>query len=475
MLEIILKKGEIRDDLFDYDPEEQKRFLAAYGLEDAMDRHSREKSGYDLSDDFTQSKIYRSRMRDIEEEITGICKKALADKGLDVDAMIGHRLTEEETKEELLKQLGQFGISPEHAKELGLDDPEALKREGKEFIFEVKDSPKNRESLTKNEILFERKDGKLRINGRFEAKEGIAYDDTPENRKLLDGNEMEYIRFAQGGYGNGEKMKNKLLVPVNWGNAAFPVTNCSLVRNLEKLAMLGASSFVLSPAGAIALLLVLQKSGLYQRLNRPAELKPGEMKALRHGLTVYKEDGKGSRYYYMDKGNVCCMDARNVRLPNVYDGVRLSAAQMDMLRKGKLVTYKDKNGEEAWLRIDVNKSGGLQEYYREMRSDREMKKKPTRLSPDSEKLEWIKSKGMQGIESIYGKKVINLELENFLGRHGLSQAYGSAYEAKERMDMARGGDKAVLMKEFIKENDNLKNKADEALIKEVKTSRGMSL
>ena len=230
----------------------------------------------------------------------------------------------------------------------------------------------------------------------------------------------------------------------------------------------------MSPSGAIVLLLVMQKSGLYQQLNKPKELKPSEMKALRSGLTVYKEDERGrSKYYYMDKGNVCSVDARNVRLPNVYNGIRLSAVQMDMLRKGQLVTFEDKKGEEIGLRIDINKSGGIQEYYREMRTEKDMKKKPTRLSSDNDKLTWIKRKGMEGIEDIYGKKSINLELEDFLGRHGLSQAYGVAYEVKERLGMATNGEKEILMKEFIKENNILKSKAEEALVNSVKANRGM--
>lgn len=473
LLEIILKRGIIGNDLFNYDRVERERFLTAYGLSDVVDRHDKVEFDYNISDNLTETARYKEKLKATEKEIADICKKVLVDGGLDVDTMIGHLLNEKETKDELLQQLKQFGISPEMATTLGLDDPDLLKREGKEFIFEVRDTPKNRESLAKNEILFEKKDGKLRINGRFEVKEGIAYDDTQMNRKLLDENEMEYIKFAQGEY-SGDKMKNKLLVPINWGNAAFPVTNSNLVLNLEKMAMLGASAFVLSPTGAIVLLLVLQKSGLYQQLNKPAELKPGEMEALRNGLTVYKEDEKGnSRYYYMDKGNVCSLDTRNVRLSNVYNGIKLSAAQMDMLRKGKLVTFTDKKGEEIGLRIDVSKSGGLQEYYRGMYSGNEMKRKPTNLSSDIEKLEWVKRNGLQGIKDIYGKKSINLELENFLGRHNLSQAYRVTYEAKGRMDMATKEERETLMKEFIKEDNILKNKADEALSNSVKINKGM--
>lgn len=438
-----------------------------------MDRYFQAEFNYNLSDNLAETKNCEAKIREIEEEIAGICQKVLVDNGIDVNAMTGHLLTEKEIKDELIKQLEHFGISPDMAKELGLDDPNTLKREGKEFIFKVNDTPKNREKLTKNDILYERKDGKLWISGRFEAKEGIAYDDTPKNRKLLDEHELEYIKFAQGEY-IGDTLKDKLLVPVNWGNAAFPVTNSNLIRNLEKLALLGASAFVLSPSGAIVLLLVMQKSGLYQQLNKPKELKPSEMKALRSGLTVYKEDERGrSKYYYMDKGNVCSVDARNVRLPNVYNGIRLSAVQMDMLRKGQLVTFEDKKGEEIGLRIDINKSGGIQEYYREMRTEKDMKKKPTRLSSDNDKLTWIKRKGMEGIEDIYGKKSINLELEDFLGRHGLSQAYGVAYEVKERLGMATNGEKEILMKEFIKENNILKSKAEEALVNSVKANRGM--
>ena len=64
---------------------------------------------------------------------------------------------------------------------------------------------------------------------------------------------------------------------------------------------------------------------------------------------------------------------------------------------------KDKKGNEFGVRIDVTKPSCIQEYYKERKNDREMKKVPTKTSPDREKLEWIARKGFQGISDIVAK------------------------------------------------------------------------
>lgn len=458
LIEIVLKKGNVDNAMFLYNFAEREEFLSRYGLKELADKIDKLDNDYMYSEDVKAMRNIADNKKAAQADMTGHCKKILEENGVDVDRMFGEELSEEKEKEEVLKQLAQYGITPELAKQLGLDDINALKSDGKECWFELDDNTPNREALEKNEIEYTRSQGKLRINGRFEVKEGICYDDTPENRRILDQEEINYIKFAQGER-IGNDWKEKLFVPINWRNGLFPVTNSQLVKNMEKLAIIGASSFILSPAGAVLLLLVLQRTGLYRNVLKQKELNKGERLAIEKGLTVFKQNGKNARYYYMDKGNICSINARDVRIPSVVNGVRMSAAEMERVRRGELVVLKGKDGEEFGIRIDVTKRNGLQEYYREMKSDREMKSVPSPISPDKDKLDYIAKKGFKGIFDIYGRKNLNLERDAFLSRYGIKTAYTDIKGMEEKMRNASPEQKETLENEIKKEDTKLKEKA----------------
>lgn len=458
MIEIILKKGNVDNSLFLYNSKERDEFLSRYGLKELADKIDRLDNDYMYSEDVGAMRNIEDNKKAAQADMAGQCKKILEENGVNVDKMFGEGLNAEQEKEEVMKQLEQYGITPELAGQLGLDDISFLKSDGKECWFELDDNTSNRKALERNEVEYTRSKGKLRINGRFEVKEGISYDDTSENRRILDREEINYIKFAQGEkIGNGRK--EKLFVPVNWRNGLFPVTNSQLVKNMEKLAIIGASSLILSPAGAVLLLLVLQRTGLYRNMLKQKELNKGERIALEKGLTVFKQNEKNARYYYMDKGNICSINARDVRIPSVVNGVHMSPAEMERVRRGELVMLKGKDGEEFGIRIDVTKRNGLQEYYREMKSDREMKAVPNPISPDQDKLDYIAKKGFSGIIDIYGRKNLNLERDSFISRYGIKTAYTDIKGMEERMRNVSPGQKGTLENEIRKEDARLKETA----------------
>uniref|UniRef100_UPI00356247B2 hypothetical protein n=1 Tax=Bacteroides fragilis TaxID=817 RepID=UPI00356247B2 len=473
LIEIVLKKGNVDNAMFMYSSTEKEKFLSRYDLKELADKIDQLDNDYMYSEDVTAMRNIEKNKKNAQMDMAERCKKILEENKVDVNKMFGEELTEEKEREEVLKQLSQYGITPELAAQLGLDDINALKTNGKECWFELDDNILNREALKKNEIEYTCSEGKLRINGRFEVKEGICYDDTPENRRILDQEEINYIKFAQGEK-IGNDWKEKLFIPINWRNELFPVTNSQLVKNMEKLAIIGASSFILSPAGAVLLLLVLQRTGLYKQMLKQKELDKGERIAIEKGLTVFKQNGKNARYYYMDKGNVCSINARDVRIPSVVNGVRMSAAEMERVRRGEMVILKGKNGEEFGIRIDVTKRNGLQEYYREMRSDREMKSIPNPISPDKEKLDYIAKKGFKGIFDIYGQKNLNLERDAFLSKYGIKTVYADIKGMEEKMRNALPEQKTTLEIEIRKEDAKLKKKAaSESIMLEKENKKGV--
>lgn len=61
LLEIILKRGKIGNDLFNYDSAEQKRFITSYGLKDAMDRYFQAEFNYNHRITLRKQKTVRPR------------------------------------------------------------------------------------------------------------------------------------------------------------------------------------------------------------------------------------------------------------------------------------------------------------------------------------------------------------------------------------------------------------------------------
>lgn len=193
-------------------------------------------------------------------------------------------------------------------------------------------------------------------------------------------------------------------------------------------------------------------------------MKEVERKALKQGLTFYKEGqgGEPARYYFSDMGKICSVEARHVKIPNMVKGITLSPIEREKLRKGELVTLKDKKGNEFAVRIDVTRRNGLQEYYKDGRS---MKSVPSPQSPDEVKLEYIKEKGFGGIHDIYGEKTLNLERDTFLDRFGLKADYMHVRETS-----IREGNDYRMSPAFQEADNGLRTKAEQELGKITKSN-----
>lgn len=457
LIEIVMRNGKLDESLFNYSKEEKEKFLKAADLKELADILEETEKELFYCEDTDKVKELVETSKSVETEIENTCRKILAENGVDIEKAIGVRMDERKKIELLKQQLESFGIDERTAEELGLTDLETLKTDGKNFTFVLENTAKRRKELEKNHIDYTVKDGKINISGKFTAKEGICIEDSEEAVRFLDENEMNYIRMAQGETAG----KGKLFIPTSWAGGT---TNSQLVSNAKKLALIAAAGLVISPSGAIILLVTLKKTGLYDKLMKDNALKKTEKKALEQGLTVFKQDGKNSRYWYMENGNLLSLNANDVRLPRWIKGVQLSPADVEKLKRGELLMLKDKKGNEFGVRIDVTKPSCIQEYYKERKNDREMKKVPTKTSPDREKLEWIARKGFQGISDIYGNKTLNLERDTFLSKYDLKNLY-TDFRSKEFQLQGKQERKEEIMKELTETNGKIKEKADEAILR----------
>lgn len=457
LIEIIMNGGKLNESLFNFSKEEKAKTLEAAGIKELAEILDETEKEIMFCEDTQKVKELVETSKSVEEEIEKACRKALSENGVDIEKAIGKRMEEQKKISLLKQQLESFGIDERTATELGLTDLDALKTDGKNFTFVLENTAKKRLELEKNHIEFTIKDGKINISGKIMAKEGVSIKDSEEAVRFLNENEINYIRMAQGETAG----KGKLFIPTSWTNGT---TNSQLVSNAKKLAMIAGAGLIISPAGSIMLLIVLKKTGLYDKLMKDNGLKKAEKKALEKGLTVFKQDGKNARYWYMENGNLLSLNANDVRIPRWIKGVQLSPADVEKLKKGELLMLKDKKGEEFGVRIDVTKPNCVQEYYKERKNDREMKEVPTRISDDEKKLEWIARKGFQGISDIYGNKTLNLERDTFLSKYDLKNLF-TDYRSKVIQLQGRESMKEELTKDLERIDGKIKDKANEEVLR----------
>mgnify|MGYP000961121476 CR=1 FL=1 len=461
LIEICMRKGEVSNDIFYYDDTIKNKVNAEVDkeLSLALAKAESERTAFNISGkDTTEEKALKAELELVEK-----CKQTLLREGMDIDRILG-KTDPKQDEQEIIKELGKLGINEEQARKLGLTDAERVINNGKDFSIEYNDTPEKRKSLSEKNIDYkvDEKIKKIYINGRMDAMRGVSLNDTPQVRKLLDENEINYINMANG--------ENGLFVPISFRNGVYGVTNSQLVKNLEKIALIAATSFIISAPGAIVLYFILNKTGLLDKMLKRGAVNVGEKKALEQGLTVYKTikdkegNGRYSRekemYYYMDRGNLCSLNARDVRIPDQLKGVKLTPGQKEDFRKGKLVELTNKKGEVFAVRIDVAQESLCTMYYKDMRSDKTMRETPNKKSEDKEILDYITKKGMSGIDDVFGSKA-SMERNVFLDRYGMRQNYTDAKNIE--LEIRGGRDEQGGRKEIDFQDGKIKDLASKEL------------
>lgn len=435
LVEIIMSKGDVGIATFNFNEEDRERFFKDFDLWDMVKEMDDKEIKAWIETDKVKADALNDEIRQLRQDLCSKCREILVQQGVDVEKVCGKEKSWDELREELAAQLEGIGISRENAEKAGLLDEDII-TEGVEGTFTLDDTPEMRKRLKENDIEYTAKNGKITLNMRMEAKQGVSFKDTRENRKILDDNEVQYIEYAQGHYLNPWESKC-LFVPYNWMNSYDKGYNTKLGGLIVRGGKVAAAGTLLGPGGAVLMLTYYGlKKGL--RDNKLPYLSYGEKKALANGLTVFKDtkdrNGRPVKVYIHQEGKkYISVDAHDVRIPDRVRGVVLTPIEKQKLRQGQLLELEDNAGRRFAVRIDISRPNSLREYVIENKRDKTMKEAPQASASDKEKLEWIARYGAEGISQIFGEKRNNLKRDTFLDKYEMRVMYGQ-YRASKGME-----------------------------------------
>ena len=255
--------------------------------------------------------------------------------------------------------------------------------------------------------------GRLKTKGVARIKEGYALTDTQENRNFLEKNDITYK-------------------PIK-GDRLF------VSRSSKKAALLLAASVGLTPVVGIAVMYVLNRSHILDRVFKEESFTKEEAAKLNNGQTIKKTSHSNGRpidkFFFVDRDthHLRSIPVHEVHLPNRVNGVELSAIELDDLRNGKTVTgYDEKSDQYYEARMDLNNKRTIQVGFKEMKSDKQYESVPTPNSPDSVKVAYIEKHGAQGVNDIWDRGGVNLERDSFLDRYDVGKFYRGYISASQQ-------------------------------------------
>jgi len=116
----------------------------------------------------------------------------------------------------------------------------------------------------------------------------------------------------------------------------------------KKVATLLALGIVAGPIGALAIQVVLNQTGLLNKMIDQHQLSFSQKEALKQGFTVMamqRENGKDvKQFMYVDKetGKINRVNVNDIYIPKKIEGVDLTPAQMQSLKKWKECKYRNR-------------------------------------------------------------------------------------------------------------------------------------
>lgn len=490
-MDIFLRKGHVNSYMFGDEfgnPANTMEFMRRYGMEKIYNQYAlaERDAGQTLSEE--QFKRAEGQMEDLAQIFKVMASKELHKNNIFVNVAYD-KMDKETAKASVRSQLVAMGIGEEVIDRLDLDNLDELAVNDKTLTIRVKDDPTIREFFKNNDFKYEVEGDVLVAEAVIHVEEGITVDATEENQKILDENEIEYIRMAEGKNPKGDR--NKFFIPNSWDAFAYSVANqgarcASRVVNSQfskhaalLFGMVGATA-LLNPAVGWCVFIAVRRSGLLRdKGNRAPELDLYKSRALNAGHTVMTTQQRHHRteevYLYKLNGKTCSIPARDVRIPDHIRGVHLSADQRERFRRGELLELTDKKGQSFAVRIDVTQPDLVREHYKVLRTDKQPTAVPNRLSSDTEKLDYIARFGYKAVNDIYGKAGLNRHRDDFLQKHGLLEQFAKAQKAYYNAGHGRDeGEKQQNQQEFNKCDAALKDLANNLVLSQRKQN-GMGI
>ena len=490
-MEIFLRKGHVNPMSFGDEPENPANtmeFMRKYGMDKIYNQYilAARDAEHTLSDE------QRARDEAMLDDMAKVFKmqagKVLYENKIFINVLYD-KMDKEAAKASVRSQLSGMGISDEVIDKLYLDNLDDLQVNDKTLTIRVKNDPTVLQFFKDNDFNYKVEGNELVAEAVIHVEEGISVDNTEENRKILDENEIEYILMAEGK--NPKGSPSRLFIPQSWDAFAYSVSNQSVrctnriinsqfSKNAALLfGMLGATA-LFNPAVAWCVFIAVKRSGIMRdKGNRAPELDLYKSRAVDAGHTVLTTQKRHNRleevYVYKLDGKVRSIPARDVRIPDHIKGVHLSADQRERFRRGELLELTDKEGQKFAVRIDVTQPDLVRQHYKVLRTDKQPTAAPNRLSPDTEKLDYIARFGYKGVSDIYGKQGINYHRDKFLQEHGLLEQFNQTQKAAYSINKGRDeNEKQQNQQEFNKCDAALKDLANNLVLSQRKQN-GMGI
>lgn len=278
--------------------------------------------------------------------------------------------------------------------------------------------------------------GKLKVKGVARLKEGYTLEDTAQARRFMDDNNITYQ-------------------PIK-GNRLF------VSMRSQKIALLLAATFVLTPIVGVALMYALNKSRALDHILKDKQFSEDEAKRLNQHQTIRKtvsENGrKVDKFYFLDNDThrLRSIPAHEVRLPNRVNGVQLSPKELSALREGQTVSGFDENSKLYFVaQLDLNDKDGVRMGFKEMKAEREFKSVPTPNSPDEEKIAYVQMHGAQGVNDIWDRGGVNLERDSFLDKYDIEGFYKDYLKSSRDGEMSKSESASNALKEGLREDQQI--------------------
>lgn len=241
---------------------------------------------------------HATTMKEIEQaksmrvELSNKVKDVLEANGYDIPV-----LSEEEKNERITSALRDLGFSDEEVDKFLKDGVDIAETTGKGFTLNFKNDESLKKLLEDKGIDFEEQGENIKVKGKLFISEGFEIDNTAENRLKLEAENIKFFQKAED--------ERKLFVPLR----------------AKKVATLLALGIVAGPIGALAIQVVLNQTGLLNKMIDQHQLSFSQKEALKQGFTVMamqRENGKDvKQFMYVDKetGKINRVNVNDIYIP----------------------------------------------------------------------------------------------------------------------------------------------------------------
>lgn len=375
-----------------------------------------------------EKELLEKKMR-LEDDIRSRIRTYLAANYL-LNLSPGISYNEKMKSLEQIKAYAAYGASEQRMLHDGLNDKLPV-------VVTIDNTEENRNKLDDNYIEYEiLPSNKLKYRGVARLQEGYALENTPANLAFLEDNGISYSQIKG----------RKLFVSLR----------------AQKIALLLASTALLSPVIGLAVMYTMNKLHILDKLLENKQFSKEEAEKLNQGATLRKETVENGRkvekYYFVDSGTnkLRSIPVHEVQLPHRVNGVELSVKELDDLRNGRTVVgFNEASGKYYEAKLNLNNKKAIDMGFKDLKAEKEFKYVPKPNSPDAEKIAYVQAHGAQGVNDIWEMGGVNLERDSFLDKYDVEGFYKDYLSATQDKDQARAKELSESIQNNVSRQESL--------------------